>query len=360
MKEILTDLERWQQQGEEIALATLVRVHRSAPRPPGARLCLTRSGKLAGSVSAGCVENDVFERALKVLEDGQPVVASYGIADELAAQVGLSCGGSIDVLIEVFRVEEVWQVVREAVQSERPAALAIGLTPDALLGRKLALVGEDSCVGSLDSELDAQVLAEARGLLLNAGARVLTFPWRGEEATVFIETFLPPPQLYIVGATHTAVALCRMAKGLGFRVSVIDARSVFATEERFPEADELLHAWPDDVLDESRLDGYAFVVSLTHDPKFDLPTLARALRSDVRYIGALGSRVTHEKRKAALREQGFSDDELARIHAPIGLDLGGRSPQEIALAILAEMTAVRYGKEARPLGERCGAIHADD
>ncbi len=359
MKEILTELDRWQQRKEEIALATLVRVRGSAPRPPWARLCLTRSGKVAGSVSAGCVENDVFERALQVLDAGRPIVASYGIADELAAQVGLSCGGSIDVLIEPFGPEEAWQALGRAVQSERPAALGIGLTPSSLLGRKLAVLGDGLCVGSIDPGLDPQVVAEAQRLLLSGGTRVLTLPWESDEATLFVEAFPPTLRLYIVGATHTAIPLCRMAKELGFRVTVIDARSMFATEERFPEANEVLRAWPDEVLDKAKLDPYAYVVSLTHDPKFDLPTLARALRSDTRYIGALGSRSTHERRKARLREQGFGEAELARIRAPIGLDIGGRSPEEIALAILAEMMAVRYGREGRPLGERRGAIHAD-
>ena len=359
MKQILTELDRWQERNEEIALATLVRVRGSAPRPPGARLGLTRSGKLTGSVSAGCVENDVFERALQVLDDGRPIVASYGIADELAAQVGLSCCGSIDVLIEPFLPEDAWQALRRAVQSERPAALSIGLTPGSLRGRKLAVLGDGLCVGSIDPSLDSQLVGEAQRLLLSGGTRVLTLPWEGGEATLFLEAFPPTLRLYIVGATHTAIPLCRMAKELGFRVTVIDARSVFATNERFPEADEVLRAWPDEVLDDAMLDPYAYVVSLTHDPKFDLPTLARALRSDTRYIGALGSRSTHERRKAQLREQGFGQAELARIRAPIGLDLGGRSPEEIALAILAEMMAVRYGREGRPLGERRGPIHGN-
>ena len=359
MKQILTELDRWQERNEEIALATLVRVRGSAPRPPGARLGLTRSGKLTGSVSAGCVENDVFERALQVLDDGRPIVASYGIADELAAQVGLSCGGSIDVLIEPFLPEDAWQALRRAVQSERPAALSIGLTPGSLRGRKLAVLGDGLCVGSIDPSLDSQLVGEAQRLLLSGGTRVLTLPWEGGEATLFLEAFPPTLRLYIVGATHTAIPLCRMAKELGFRVTVIDARSVFATNERFPEADEVLRAWPDEVLDDAMLDPYAYVVSLTHDPKFDLPTLARALRSDTRYIGALGSRSTHERRKAQLREQGFGQAELARIRAPIGLDLGGRSPEEIALAILAEMMAVRSGRDARPLSERKAPIHSE-
>jgi xanthine dehydrogenase accessory factor len=359
MKEILGDLDRWQREDEEIALATLVRLRGSAPRLPGARLCLTRSGKMVGSVSGGCVENEVYERAMRVLDSAQPELVSYGIADEMGFEVGLSCGGSIDVLIEPFSAGDVWKVVRQALEDQQPAALSIGLSPGALLGRKLA-VGAEDALGSIDPSLDQEVAAQARRLLLNGGTRVLTLPWRGEQGSIFIEAFPPPSRLFIVGATHTAMPLCRMAKGLGFRVSVIDARSTFATGERFPEADELQRAWPDDALHGAVLDAYAYVVVLTHDPKFDLPTLALALRSQARYIGVIGSRVTHERREAELRQRGFTEGDLARIRAPIGLDIGARTPEEIAVAILAEMLAVRYGRDGRPLRERRAPIRADD
>lgn len=358
MREILTELDRWQRDKEETALATVVQVRGSAPRPAGARLGVTRSGRMAGSVSGGCVENDVFERAMQVLDSSQPVVATYGISDELGFEIGLSCGGSIDVLVEPFRADPAWQAVRQAVEGQRPAAFVIGLAPASLLGHKLALLGDDATVGSIDPQLDQQVAAEARQLLLEGGTRVLTLPWADGEATLFIEAFPPPSRLFIVGATHVGIALARMAKELGFRVTVIDARSIFATRERFPEADELLRAWPDDVLKKAPLDAYSYIVVLTHDPKFDLPSLARALRSPARYIGAMGSRGTHDRRKAQLRQQGFSEEELARIRAPIGLDLGASNPEEIALAILAEMLAVRYGGDGRPLSQKGAAIHA--
>lgn len=359
MKEILPDLDRWQKEGEEAALATLVRAYGSSPRPPGARLCVTRSGGMAGSVSGGCVENDLYERAMQVLDSGQPALVQYGISDELAFEVGLSCGGTIEVLVEPFRADAAWEAVRQAVEGQRPAAFAIALAPASLRGRKCAIMGEGERVGGIDGDLDERVAAEAGALLGEGGTRILTLPWRREECTVYIEAFLPPPRLFIVGATHTAIPLCRMAKELGFRVSIVDARSLFATRERFPEADEVMRAWPDEALDEASLDAYSHVVILTHDPKFDLPTLARALRSPVRYIGAMGSRGTHERRKEQLRKQGFSEDELARIRAPIGLDLGARSPEEMALAILAEVLAVRYGREGRSLSERKTAIHAE-
>ncbi len=343
MKEILADLDRWQAENEEIAMATLTAVRGSAPRLPGARLGLTRSGKMAGSVSGGCVENDVFERAIQVLDSGQPVVANYGIADELGFQVGLSCGGSIDVLIEPFAPTEAWHELEGAVREQRPAALAIGLSPASLLGRKLTVV-DKAFVGSIDPSLDQSIAAEAQRLLPEGGTRTLALPWRGEEATVFLESFPPPLRLFIVGATHTAIPLCRMAKEVGFQITVIDARSMFAVEERFPDAEEVLRAWPDSALAEKTLDAYSYLVILTHDPKFDLPTLELALHSDARYIGAMGSRATHRTRTAQLRQRGFSEADLARIRAPIGLNIGSRTPEEIAVAILAEMLAVRYGK----------------
>jgi xanthine dehydrogenase accessory factor len=359
MKEILVDLDRWQQQGEEIALATLVAVRGSAPRLPGARLCLTRSGGMSGSVSGGCVENDVFERAMQVLDSGRPAVATYGIADDLGFEVGLSCGGSIDVLIEPFQSAEAWQAVRRAVENRRPAALVIGLTPDALVGRKLAVLGDDAVAGCIDSDLDREVTGEARRLLLEGGTRILTPAWRGAEASVYAEAFPPPLRLFIVGATHTAISLCRIARELGFRVAVIDPRGAFATRERFPEADEVLRVWPVEALDGAALDAYSYVVTLSHDPKFDLPTLACVLRSEARYIGAMGSRGTHERRMSQLRQQGFGEADLARIRAPVGLDIGGRAPEEIALAIAAEIQAVRYGRDGRALTEGKAAIHAD-
>jgi len=354
---MLPELERWKAQGEEIALATLVAVRGSAPRLPGARLCVTRSGRMAGSVSGGSVENDEFERAMEVLDTGQPVVASYGIADEMGFAVGLSCGGTIDVLIEPFVAGETWQVLRRCLEQQRPAVLGTGLSPAALLGRKLALLDDDTAVGSIDASLDAPVTVEARRALRQGWTRLLTVPWRGEEATIFLEAFAPQPRLFIAGATHVAVALCRMAKALGFRSTIIDARGLYATRERFPDADEILLASPAEVFDRAGLDAYSYVVILTHDLKFDVPALERCLRSQVRYVGVMGSRITHGRRTTQLREGGFTETELARIRAPIGLDLGGRTPEEIALAILAEMVAVRYDGDGRSLSEKVGPVH---
>jgi xanthine dehydrogenase accessory factor len=357
MKTILAHLDCWQREGEEIAIATVVRMAGSAPRMPGARMCVTRSGKVAGSVSGGCVEGDVLEHARLVLSTGRPALVNYGIADEVGLRVGLSCGGSIDVLIEPFVEDEAWNALRRAFEARRPAALAIALAPGDLLGRKLVVPGEGPAVGSIAPDLDELVAAAARGMLGRDGARVLTIPRAGEAVEVFVEALPLPFRLYIFGATDTAAHLCALARDVGFHVTVIDARGTFATRERFPGADELLVAWPQEVLQDLPLDEYAYVVTLTHDPKFDIPTLTHALRSGARYIGAMGSRTTHERRKARLREEGFTETEIDRIRAPIGLDIGGHSPAEMALSILAEIVAVRYGRQGGPLLRRPKGIH---
>jgi len=357
LKDLLHEIERWRRAGEQIALATLVTVHGSAPRRPGARMALTRSGRMAGSVSAGCVENDVFARARQVLSEGKPALARYGISDEMAFAVGLSCGGSIEVLIEPFSATPAWEAVRAAVEQGRTAALAVGVEPAVLAGRALAVLGDGSVVGSLDPELDARLAAEASGALAAGGGRCVILPWRGAEATVFVEGFPLPRRLFVAGATQIAAALAKLARPLGHRVVVMDPRSPFATVERMPDAHEVLREWPDAALERAGLDAGCAVVVLTHDPKFDVPTLTLALRSPAYYVGALGSRRTHARRLAQLREVGLSGAELARIHAPIGLDLGGREPQEIALAILAEIQAVRCGRDGSSLRAGSGSIH---
>jgi xanthine dehydrogenase accessory factor len=358
LKELLQEIERWLREGEQIALATLVAVQGSAPRRPGARMALTRSGRMAGSVSAGCVENDVFARALQVLEEGKPALARYGISSEAAFAVGLSCGGSIEVLIEPFAATPAWEAVRAAVEQGRAAALAVGVEPALLAGRTLAMLADGSVVGSLDAEMDARLTVEAKRALAAGGGRCVTLPWRGADATVFVEGFQSPRRLFVAGATQIAAALAKLARPLGHHVVVMDPRSPFATVERLPDAHAVLREWPDAALARAGLDAGSAVVVLSHDPKFDVPALALALRSPAYYVGALGSRRTHARRLAQLREVGLSDGELARIRAPIGLDLGGREPQEIALAIVAEIQAVRYERNGGSLSEGSGSIHA--
>jgi xanthine dehydrogenase accessory factor len=297
---------------------------------------------MSGSVSGGCVEADVFERAMQILDSRDPDVVNYGIADELGFQVGLSCGGSIDVLIEPFVSGSEWDALRRSVESRQPAVYAVGLAPAPLLGRKLTRLIGGRSVGSIERSLDSDIAGEGDQLMQTAGTKVVTLPWRGEQAQVFLEAFRPSPSLLIVGATHAAISLCRLAAEVGFEVTVIDARSALATPERFPDAERIIHAWPEEALAQVSLDRYSSLVVLTHDPKFDVPALAHALHSPARYIGAQGSRVTHEGRTKQLRQQGFDDADLARIRSPIGLDIGSRTPAELAVAILAEVLAVQY------------------
>ena len=353
MKDILDELDQWRKQGEEIALATVIRVEGSAPRPSGSRLGLTRGGAMVGSVSGGCVESDVYERAMVVLDTGRPVRTEYGPAEPDSFEVGLSCDGHIEVLIEPLVEDEAWSSLRRAVEDDLPAALAIGIAPENLLGKKMSLHlepgGQATCTGSIDPRFDERVAEQVYSLLDARSHGQIDLELDGESCRVFVETFLPAQRLYLVGATHIAVSLCRMAKEVGFRVTVIEPRTAFADSERFSSAHEVLREWPVDVLDGVALDADAYVLTLTHDPKFDLPTLARALKSDVRYIGALGSRKTHSRRLESLRAEGFDEASLSRIHTPIGLDLGGRRPEEIALAIVAEMVATRYGHTGQSL-----------
>ena len=358
MREVLADLERWQHDEEAIAIATLIAVEGSAPRLPGARFCITASGKISGSVTGGCVEADLAERAAQVIASGRPEIVQYGISDEMAFSVGLSCGGEIEVLVEPFRPDPAWKVARDAISEQRPAALAVALGPPELIGRRLAVLANGTRTGALHQQLEDEVATIAQELLLDGGSRKLRLPWRGEEAAVFVEAFPPSPRLFLIGAALAAQPLARMAGDVGFRVTVVDPRAAFATRERFPTADAVIVEWPDRVLERAELDAYSYVVMLLHDPKFDIPALVPALRSNARYIGVMGSRKTHERRVAALREHGFSDDDLARLHAPIGLDLGGRQPEEIAVSILAEMLAVSHGRADPVVAQRSGAAGA--
>ncbi len=357
MREILDSLTRWQAAGEDIAVATLVRVHGSAPRRPGARLCVSRAGGVAGSVSGGCVEADVVRRAAEVLDSKQAAVARYSLAGDAELEVALACG-SIEVLIEPFQADVTWRVLVTALAERRAVALATVLDPEFLITRRLVISSDGLSAGSIDPHVDGEIVTEAGKMLAAGGTAVIPVRLAGQAGSVFIEAFLPPERLYIVGATEIGMHLCRMAAELGFEVTVIDPRSVFATEERFPQAHRLLRTWPQEALEGAALDDRAYVVTLTHDFKLDVPALAAALRSKARYIGALGSSRTHARRKARLADSGFTPSVLARIHAPVGLDIGAATPAEIAVAILAEMLAVRNARDGQVSSERGGVVHA--
>jgi len=346
MREIAKQVEAWLERGVPTALATLVHVQNSAPRLPGAHCAVTRDGDLAGAISAGCVESDLFERAQAVLADGVTRIASYTVADADAMRIGLTCGGQIDVLIEPLASHRgAWAAVLAAVAHNRPLATAVVVTPGEMLGRRMFLL--DSVIGSIDASLDAEIAAAMRGQLAVGGSGNVELTRDGESVRVFVEAVAPPPHLVVVGATQTAIPLCRMAKELDFRVTVVDPRAVYASDERMAGADAVIREWPDQAFPRIDVDDNCYIAILTHDAKFDLPSLRAVLRSPVRYIGALGSRRTHAKRVEALRAEGYTEEEIARIHSPIGLDLGGRAPAEIALSIMAEITAVRFERDPR-------------
>ena len=308
MREVLSELEQWTREGEDIALATVVETWGSSPRPLGSKMVVTRSGKMAGSVSNGCIEGAVFDEAQKVLKTGRPKLAAFGVADDVAFEVGLACGGHIEVFVE--RLQPAHKQLMAMLERNEAATLRTNLA-----------TGEVSLVAGAPSGTE---LAHRDG------------DW-------LVEPLRRPAHLVIVGAIHIAIPLHRLAKLMGYRVTVVDARAKFATKERFPEADELIVAWPDEAMAKLKLDNSTYVVILTHDPKFDLPALRSVLGKDLGYIGAIGSRKTNQNRFDALRAEGFTEEQLARVHGPIGLDLGGRGAEETALGILAEITATRFG-----------------
>lgn len=339
--EVLEPLLSWTEAGERAGMATLVGVRRSAPRQPGARFAVSEGGELAGSVSSGCVEGDLHERLRRVMGGGEPRVVHYGITDEMAMEVGLACGGEIDVLVEPFEPENpAWAALREVLADRGAAVLLQGLS-DGVRTRAMLVRPDGTRVGTLGSgALDDAAAEGASGMLETGGTRILEL--EGPGATVFAEAFLPPARLAVVGASPVAAALSRMAALLGDEVILVDPREAFATEERFPDA-RILRAWPEEGLEEAGLDRWLDVVVLAHDRKLDVPALAAALRAGCRYVGQIGGGRTQRLRREALAEEGFGEEELARIRGPVGLDIGAVGPEEIAVSILAEVVAVRRG-----------------
>ena len=335
MRDVLDDLERLRARGERVAIATVVATRRSAPRPIGSKLVVSERGELHGSVSGGCVEAEVVEACREVLGGGPAQFLTYGISDEQAFQVGLPCGGEIDVAV----YEPDSDVLDELAAIVRRGERAVAFTDLDDGAQWVAREGTD---------------ADADGLLRDGVSRVREL----DDRRVFAEVFGPPPLLLVFGAVDTAEALCRFAKEVGWRTVVSDARARFATGERLPSADEIIVAWPDEALARVRPDHATAVVVLTHDDKFDVPALLGALATDAFYIGALGSRRTQAKRREALLEAGVDEEQLERLHGPAGLDIGGHTPAETAVSMLAEILAVRAGRDGGPLRESGRRIHA--
>jgi xanthine dehydrogenase accessory factor len=328
-------------------------------------MAVRSDGEVVGSVSGGCVEGAVYELSTEVLSTGTPVLQTYGISDEDAFSVGLTCGGILDILIRPVSAatQPAFPSVAASIAREEPVVVATVISGEATVAAQVA-VWADRVEGSLGTEgLDVAVVDDARGMLAQGQTGVRHYGPRGErrqdEVAVFVESFAPPPRMLVFGAIDFAAAVARIGKYLGYRVTVCDARPVFATDKRFPDADEVVCDWPHRFLAAADVDARTVITVLTHDPKFDVPLLEVALRTPAAYIGAMGSRRTHDDRLERLRELGFTDTELDRLRSPIGLDLGARTPEETAVSIAAEIVGLRWGGSGRPLGETDGAIHRD-
>ncbi|MEU5737173.1 XdhC/CoxI family protein [Streptomyces tendae] len=370
MLDIADELNGWLAEGREFAVASVVSVGGSAPRGPGAALAVDRDGTVIGSVSGGCVEGAVYELCAEALDSGESVRRRFGYSDDDAFAVGLTCGGVIDVLVtpvgadapsrEVFRA-----ALSTAARSGTVALARVVRGPSELLGRALLVRPDGSHEGGLGGhpELDRTAAAEAAALLDAGRTATVGLSEDGSHCpgglTLLVESSVPPPRMIVFGAVDFASALVRAGKFLGYHVTVCDARPVFATRARFPEADEVVVDWPHRYLRQTRTDGRTVLCVLTHDAKFDVPLLTEALRRPVAFVGAMGSRRTHEDRHRRLREAGLTEDELSGLRSPIGLDLGARTPEETALSIAAEIVASRRGGTGVPLTGGAEPIHRD-
>ncbi len=340
MRDILPTLETWRQQGEQIALATVVETWGSAPRQVGAKLAVTLSGGIAGSVSAGCVENAVIEEALACIRSGQPRLLTFGVSKDTALSVGLTCGGTIKVFVEPFTAYAgIYDSLKARLDAREPLGV-IGILegPPEVLNRKLAVFADGHAEGDLElpslgdpmiqTVLD-RLPSQAGGLVELGGLQL------------FVDIYPRLPRLVIVGAVHIAEFLVPMATLAGFEIILVDPRSAFATPERFPRVAAINKHWPDEALTALNIDDDSYIVVLAHDAKLDDPALRVALASPARYVGVLGSRRALQDRLVRLREAGLSESQLARLHAPIGLDLHGHSTVDIAISILAELVQVK-------------------
>jgi xanthine dehydrogenase accessory factor len=348
MREIANEVERWRARGDAVALATVVETRRSAPRPVGAKLAVSARGELAGSVSGGCVEADVAGQAGDVLAGGPARLVTYGIADDLAFEIGLPCGGEIDVFI--------WTPGREVLSR------ALSVARDPGRATHLVVIEGDAIGAEVFVEEGGRRTGDGSAELWEAAEQALAGRTRLlelERQTAFADVYAPPPRLLVLGAVDTAEELCRSARAIGWRTAVADARAKLATRERLPSADDVLVGWPDEALARFPPDRDTAVVVLTHEERFDVPALAAALPSDAFYVGALGSRRTQERRRSRLLEAGVDEATIDRLSGPCGLDVGASTPAETAVSILAEILAARSGRAGGRLKEAGGRIHAD-
>ncbi len=359
MREIAEALASWD---KPYAIATVVQTWKSSPRQPGAAMAVSTDGEVVGSVSGGCVEGAVYELAQQVIETKVPVLQTYGVSDDDAFAVGLTCGGIIDIFVQPVDTEHFRQIpeVIDAIAQRRSVAVASVISTAPRLRGEL-VVSADEVHGALgDSSVQADTVREARRMLASDETGVIRVPALDlpeEEVSVFVQSFSAPPLMLVFGAIDFAGAVVRIGKFLGYYVVLCDARPVFATEKRFPEADEVVVSWPHKYFEQVETDRRTVVCVLTHDPKFDVPVLELALARPAAYVGAMGSRRTHEDRLARLREAGVTEEQLARLSSPIGLDLGAETPEETAVAIAAEFIMLSHGGSASRLVDGQLAIH---
>ena len=343
MRDILPDLDNWRAaDNKSIALATVIQTWGSSPRRAGAKMALTPDGKITGSVSGGCVEGAVFEEGVQVLKSNRPKLLHFGVADETAWEVGLACGGSIDIFVKPLDTE-FYKSLHSVLVEEQPAVLVTVVKgPDELLGREMLVREKGDVTGTISDELDTQALNIAKETLAGGESRRAILK---EDVEVFLEVILPPPTLIAVGGAHITIALMALAKTLGYRTVVVDPRTAFGNEARFPNVDQLIQKWPQEAFQEIPLTRSTAVAMLTHDPKLDDPALKIALPSPAFYVGALGSKSTQAKRRQRLLDDGLSEEQLNRLHGPIGLEIGAGTPEEIAMSIMAEIVAARNKAE---------------
>jgi xanthine dehydrogenase accessory factor len=346
VNDLLPDLNEWIERGDRFAIATVVAVKKSAPRPPGAKMAVNEDGEIIGAVSGGCVEGAVIELADRVLQGDPPQLVQFGIADETAWDVGLPCGGEIDVWVQAYQPGRFVDIARGGGR-----AAEVTLLKGAAPGAKLLFEEDGTVSGSLGApELDDEGRRAAEELLWAETSEL-----RGP---MFVDLIAPAPRLILFGAVPIAAALCRLGKATGWRCYVVDPRQRFATPERFPDAEQVIATWPQQAFAQlGGIDPATSIAVLTHDPKLDDAALAIALRSPARFIGAMGSRRAQESRRERLLALGFSDEELARLSAPVGLDLGAITAEETALSILSEVVANRHGREGGRLTGAQGRIH---
>ncbi|GAA1741884.1 XdhC family protein [Isoptericola hypogeus] len=370
MRDVLDDLLSWWRSGASVGVGTVVETWRSAPRPAGAAMVVGPDGTVVGSVSGGCVEGAVYDLAAEARDGARPALHRFGVSDDDAFAVGLTCGGIIDVFVDRIdrRSFPGFDEVAADVRDGRPVAVAtlVDGVGDERRGARLVVRPEDTdgpgTEGTLGSRrLDEAVRDDVRGLLSQGSTGLVRLGPDGErrrdDIAVFAACYAPRPRMIVFGAIDFAAAVSRIGAFLGYRVTVCDARPTFATSRRFPDADEVVVSWPHDYLARTRVDDRTVVCVLTHDPKFDVPLLELALRLPLAYVGAMGSRRTNDRRLAELAERGLAEAELARLHAPIGLDIGSRTPEETAVSIAGEIVAARWGGSGAPLRTAGGPIH---